>query len=55
MLSELHLSMVLSLSLPDETGRQKSKMAAEIMKITCPSAYIHVSNTISTVKTCRNK
>jgi len=31
MFSASNLSMVLSVTLPDETGNQKSKMAAEIM------------------------
>jgi len=32
MISGSNVSMVLSMTLPDETGSQKSKMAAEIMQ-----------------------
>jgi len=48
MFSRSNLSIVLSLPLPDETGSQKSKMAAEIMQLHVYQ-LIHDSNTILNV------
>jgi len=46
-----NVSIVLSVTLPDETGRQKSKMAAEKNIITRISANKHDSSTSSTAIT----
>jgi len=51
MFSRSNVSMLLSVTLPDETGSQKSKMAVEKKLIMRISANIHVSSTISTAIT----
>ena len=52
MFSGSNFSMVLSATLPDETGSQKSKMAAEKTVISRISVYIHDGNEIPTAKSC---
>jgi len=49
MFSESNFPMVLSVTLPDETGSQKSKMAAEILYLHI--SQLHDSDTISTAIT----
>ena len=48
MFSWSNLSLVLSVTLPDGTVSQKSKMAAEKNVLSRSSAYIHDSNEIPT-------
>ena len=52
MFSGSNFSMALSVTLPDETGSEKSKTAAEKNVVSRISAYIHDGNEIPTVKPC---